>query len=74
MKEINKTEGTVYVAPSVRVLDVVAWNEICTYTLSYADPYGEGGDNATRYGYGTTDDIYGTGDPRYGGAKVEIWD
>ena len=62
-------------SPTLKVMEVVAWNEICTYTLSYPDPYGEGGDNATRYGYGTTDDGTGDpGDPRYGGAKVEIWD
>jgi hypothetical protein len=72
MREMRKSkEG--YVAPSLKVLEVVAWNEICTYTLSYPDPYGEGGDNATRYGYGLEDD--GTaGDHRYGGATVEIWD
>ncbi len=73
MREMHNSKGA-YVAPTLKVLDVVAWNEICTYTLSYADPCGEGGDNATLYGYGTTDEIYVTVHPRYGGAKVEIWD
>ena len=71
MREMRKSKRG-YVAPTLKVLEVVAWNEICTYTMSYSDPRGEGGDNTARSGYNNKGDLWF--DERYGGARVEIWD